>query len=510
MHDTSDRIRRPRAAAGVPRRHPGVGLNLILLVVGGAVAGSGIGMLVCAEIAFAGDGRAVASLALPGAVSVLIGVTALRVGRAGLRSAAFFPPLAGFAAVALAWIVSAALGAIPLLASGTFSSPLDAYFEAMSGFTTTGATLIVEIEAEPEGVLTWRSLMQWLGGIGIVVLVVAVAPVSGPGLQRAFYAEASGITPERLTPRIIDTAKIIAAIYVALSLACAIAYLLAGMGAFDAFNHAATTMATGGFSPRTASIGAFDSVSIEIVAIAFMAVAGINFAFYAKAIRGGPLMPHLAEVRAYLAILVLASVAVWLSLELSGDAGDAAGGLLDSAFAVTSLMTTTGYVTADFDAWNQFARMALIILMVIGACAGSTAGGIKVVRALLLAKSGWQEARRQTQPAAIQVLRLGGRAFSEDLRRAVFSFFLVYSLIFVAGTLAFAACDLHPLTSISATAATLNVIGPGFGEIGATESYQAVPDFGRAAAIFLMLAGRLEIFTIIALLAAGVRALRGR
>jgi trk system potassium uptake protein len=171
-------------------------------------------------------------------------------------------------------------------------------------------------------------------------------------------------------------------------------------------------------------------------------------------------------------------------------------------------MTTTGYVTTDFDTWNQFARMALILAMIVGGCAGSTAGGIKVVRVLLLAKSGWQEAKRQTQPKAVQVLRLGGQPFSEDLRRAVFSFFLVYSLIFVTGVLAFAACDLDPVTAISATAATLNVIGPGLGEIGATESYQAIPDFGRAVAVVLMLAGRLEIFTIIALLAAAVAALR--
>jgi trk system potassium uptake protein len=487
-----------------------VSRSLSLLVVGGTIVGCGLGMLACAALGAVGDGRAILELALPGALCLGAGTALALAGRRGLRGATFFPPIAGFAAVTLAWVTAAAVGSAPLLLAGAFSSPLDAYFEAMSGFTTTGATLLAEIEPEPEGILAWRSLMQWLGGIGIVVLLVAVAPVAGSGLQRAFYAEASGITHERLTPRIIDTAKIIASIYLGLSLACGIAFAAAGMSAFDALNHALTTIATGGFSPRTASIGAYDSVPIELVAIVFMALAGVNFAFYGAAIRGGPLMPRLAEVRAYFALLAIAIAAVWLSLLVFDNVAAAGDALRQAAFSVTSLMTTTGYVTADFDKWNEFARSALILIMIIGACAGSTAGGIKVVRALLLAKSGWQEAKRQTEPRAVQVLRLGGTAFSEDLRRAVFSFFLVYSLIFVTGVLAFAACDLHPVTAISATAATLNVIGPGLGEIGATESYQAIPDFGRVAAIFLMLAGRLEIFTIIALLAAGVRSLARR
>jgi trk system potassium uptake protein len=481
---------------------------LIALVVGGTVAGCGVAMEACAGIGLIEDGEAVTSLAFPGLVCLLGGSAVAAYGRRELHGATHFSPVAGFAAVTLAWVVAAAIGTLPLLLAGTFSSPLDAYFEAMSGFTTTGATLLSEIEPVPDGILAWRSLMQWLGGIGIVVLFVAVAPVTGTGLQRAFYAEASGVTQERLTPRIVDTAKIIAGIYVALSVICGVAYAVAGMGPFDAFNHALTTIATGGFSPRTASIGGFDSVPIEVVAIVFMALAGVNFAFYGAAIRGTSLMPRAAEVRAYFVILVVATVAVWLSLDLGDNVAGHADALRQSAFAVTSLMSTTGYVTADFDAWNEFARMALILVMIVGGCAGSTAGGIKVVRALLLAKSGWQEAKRQVQPRAVQVLRLGGQPFSEDLRRAVFSFFLVYSLIFVTGVLAFAACDVDPVTAISATAATLNVIGPGLGEIGATESYQAIPDFGRAVAIVLMLAGRLEIFTVIALLAAAVSALR--
>ena len=459
-------------------------------------------MLVAAGVGLAGDDRAIVAVAAPGIATLVLGALMVRVAGATRPSTLTIGPINGFAAVTLAWVAAAAVGAIPLLDAGTFSSPLDAYFEAMSGFTTTGSTLIEEVEVEPDAVLFWRSTMQLLGGVGIVVLVVAVAPVSFMGLQRAFYAEASGVTAERLTPRIVDTAKIIAGIYAGLTLACGTAYAIAGMGAFDAVNHAFTTVATGGFSPRTASIGHFDSVAIETIAIAFMIAGAINFAFYWRAVRGGPLMPQLAEVRAYLAILVLSIAVVTLSLVLADDVGGVAESLRESAFSVVTVATNTGFVTGDFDRFNDFARVGLVLLMVIGGCAGSTAGGIKVIRALLLAKSGWQEVNRQVQPSAVQVLRLGGRPFSEDIRRAIFGFFLVYVLVFLTGTLALAASGLDPITAISGTAATLNMVGPGLEEVGAHESFQALPDFARAVAATLMLVGRLEIFTVVALLAA--------
>ncbi|HSI80491.1 MAG TPA: TrkH family potassium uptake protein [Solirubrobacterales bacterium] len=411
-------------------------------------------------------------------------------------------PTTGFAAVTLAWVFAAAVGAVPMLAAGTFSSLIDAYFEAMSGFTTTGSTLLAEIEPEPEGVLMWRQLMQWLGGVGIVVLVVAIAPVSMPGMQRAFFAEASGITAERLTPRIVDTAKILAGIYAALTAACGVAYTIAGMNAFDSVAHAMSTVATAGFSTKTASIGHFDSVAIETVAIVFMIAGGVNFALYWRAIRRRPLMPPLAEVLAYLAIIAVSVAALTVSLMLADDVGNVAESLRASAFSVVTVATTTGYVTADFDLFNHFARLILLGLMIIGACAGSTAGGLKVSRAILLAKSGGEEVRRQVHPRTVQVLRLGGRTFSEETRRAVFSFFLVYVLIFAAGVLALGASGLDPVTAFSGTAATLNLIGPGLGEVGAYESFEAFSPFARVVGSILMLIGRLEIFTVVALLAA--------
>lgn len=482
----------------------GPSATLIAFVLGGVLAACGVAMLVCAAVGIV-DGRAVAAFALPGAGTLGVGLGALSISTAARQRGLVVRPIAGLAAVTLAWVGASAFGAIPLLAAGTFSSPLDAFFEATSGFTTTGSTLLGEIEPEPDAVLAWRSITQWLGGVGIVVLVVAIAPVSGPGLQRAFYAETSGITAERLTPRIVDTAKIIGAIYLALSVAASVAYLLAGMGPFDAVNHAMTTIATGGYSTRTASIAAFDSLPIELVAIAFMVLSGINFAFYWRAVKGRSLMPQAAEVTAFLAILAAVIAAVALSVELAGDTSSPGRSLRDAAFSATSIMTTTGYTTADFDGWNSFARVLILLLMSSGACAASTAGGMKVIRTVLLAKSARQELDRQLEPTRVRVLRLGGHAYSEDVRRAVLAFFLVYVLVYVSGSLAMAASGLDPVTAISAVAATLDMVGPGLGEVGATDNFEAVPPFGRAVLPLLMIAGRLEVFTVVALLAAVFR-----
>ena len=485
------------------RLHPAT--PLVGLTLGGTFVACGLAMLACATMGAVGDGRAIAALALPGAGTLALGALALGRSTRTLRRGLMVPPVAGLLAVTLAWVGAGLAGAIPFLAAGSFSSLLDAFFESTSGFTTTGATLLADIEGQPDAILAWRSVSQWLGGVGIVVVVVAIAPVSGIGVQRAFYAETSGITSDRLTPRIIDTAKIIATVYLVLSFAAGVAYALAGMSVFDAANHAMTTIATGGFSTRNASIAAFDALSIELVAILFMTVAGVNFAFYWRAIRRQPLMPQGAEVRAFLVILVAASAAIALSLLLADDVSGGGSALREGVFSATSIMTTTGYTTADFDAWNSFAKMALLLLMTAGACAGSTAGGIKVIRVLLLGKAAQQELDRQLQPTAVRVLRLGRHTYSEDVRRAVLGFFLVYSLIYVAGSLAMTASGLDLVSAVSSVAATLNVIGPGVGDVGATDNYEAVPAFGRALLPVLMIAGRLEVFTVVALLTAVFR-----
>jgi trk system potassium uptake protein TrkH len=444
---------------------------LIGLTLGGTFSASGIAMLACAAVGFAYGEDGFAFL-IPALITTALGLLLLSGALDPDRRTVTVTPVAGLLAVTLAWTLASLSGVAPLLAAGSFSSPLDAFFESVSGFTTTGATLLNDIEGQSQAVLVWRSLMQWLGGIGIVVLVVAIAPISGPGIQKAF------------------------------------AYLVAGMGPFDAINHAMTTIATGGFSTRNASIGAFESDAIEVVAIIFMIVGGINFAFYWRAIRGKGLRPQLSEVIGFLGFLFGISFAVGISLWLAGDAVGLGRTVVDSVFSVTTIVTTTGYTTADFDGWNSFARTAILISMFIGACAGSTAGGIKVIRVMLLGKASFQELQRQVRPNAVRVLRIGSHVYREDVRRAVLGFFLIYMIVYGFGVLAMAAGGLDPLTAFSAASATLNMVGPGIGEIGALESYEALSEFNRAVACVLMIAGRLEVFTVVALLAAGFDRLR--
>ena len=491
------------------KRGTHAGWALIATAAVGTTAAVGAGMVLSAVIAVFSDGRDLATLLGPGLAFLVLAGLGFRVVDRPARGA-IIPPVAGFGAVTLAWVLAAALGSVPFLLAGSLSSPLDAYFEAMSGFTTAGSTLIGALETQPDAILAWRSISQWTGGIGIVVLIVAIAPAAAPGLQRVFYAEVSGMSGGRLTPRISETAKILAGIYVALTGAATIAYGVAGMGPFDAINHAMSTIATGGFSTRTASLEAFDSLSIELVAIVFMVISGVNFGIYWRLVRGGSLMPQLAEVRLYLAIMLVASIALTASLLLSGDVDEPAEALRQAALTVTSTTSTTGFTTANFSLWGGFAGFLILVLMVIGGCAGATSGGIKVVRVALLSKSAGQELQRQTSPRAVQVLRFGGRVFTEEARRAVLAFFLIYVLVFLAGVITLTACGLETSDALTGVATSISGVGPGIGEVGALDNFSNVPAAGRITIIFLMLAGRLEVFTVLALIVAAVTTTRRR
>ncbi len=483
------------------RGRPGPNLNwrIIVPVVAGVLLAVGLGMAVCCAVAVVGGDGGVAAFGIPAAVALPL--AAAGVASAGRLRSAPLRARDGFFAVTAAWVVAAATGSVPFLLAGTFAAPADAFFESMSGFTTTGATLLAEVEREPDAILLWRSLSQWLGGVGIVVLVVAIAPATGLVSQRVFYAETSGVTAERLTPRIADTAKIIWGIYLTLTVLALTAFWVAGMTVWDALNHSFTTVATAGFSTRTASIGAFDSLAIELVAIVFMAASGVNFAFYWLALRGRDrIWPQAAEVRAYLVVLVVATGVVTGALVLLEDGPGLGEALRGAGFTVVSIVTTTGYTTADFDEWPDFARLALLALMFVGGCAGSTAGGMKVIRVMLLGRAAAQEVQRQLQPKAVQVLRVRGRVFSDEVRRGVFAFFGLYLTVFLVGTLVMTASGLDLVTAAASVVATLNVIGPGLGEVGAAENYAAVPEGARWFLSALMLTGRLEVFTVLVLL----------
>ncbi|HYF24570.1 MAG TPA: TrkH family potassium uptake protein [Baekduia sp.] len=483
------------------RRRLGPNLNwqIILPVISGTLLAAGVGMAICFGVALAGGEGGTAAFGIPAAAAIPLGAAGLA-GAGRLRSMPL-RPRDGFFAVTAAWVIAAAVGAVPFLVEGTYDRVGDAFFESMSGFTTTGATLLAEVEREPDAILLWRSVAQWIGGVGIVVLVVAIAPATGLATQRVFHAETSGVTAERLTPRIADTAKIIAGIYTALSLAAFGAFWVAGMTPWDAVNHGLTTIATGGFSTRTASLAAFDSLAIELVAIVFMIAGAINFAFYWLALRRRDhLWPQAAEVRAFLLIILGASTVVSGILILDADGPSAAEAVRQATFTVASIASSTAYITADFDQWPEAARLGLFALMFVGGCAGSTAGGLKVIRVVLLGKAAAQEVQRQLRPKAVQVLRVRGRTFSEEVRRGIFAFFTLYLFVFATGTFVMGALGLDVITAASSSAAMLNVVGLGLGDIGATENFAVVPEAGRWFAILLMLMGRLEIFTVLVLL----------
>jgi trk system potassium uptake protein TrkH len=442
------------------------------------------------------------SFLVPATAMMFVGAAGLRITRSPRRAVEYVSNRDVYLSVTLAWTLAALLGGTPFLIEGTFTSLLDSTFEAMSGFTTTGATLLSDIEAQTPSILFWRSMTHWLGGIGIVVLFVAVAPLLGVRAARLLGAEMSGLTQPRLTPRIVDTAKALIVIYLAISVAETVALLVAGMSLYDAVVHTFGTVATGGFSNKTASVGFYDSLAIEAIIAFFMTASGVSFSLYYLLYSQRRFDVVLdRELLAYLGIIVASAFFLWGILVFEGDYGDSWGrALRDSAFTVSSVITTTGFVTADFDQWDTAAKITLILLMFIGGCAGSTAGGIKVIRVFIVFRTIFQDIFRMVHTRAITPMKIGGRVVPEGVRVAVLGLFAAWVVIFGVATFLVALQEELTLTSsVTAVAATLNDVGPGLGQVGATESFEIVNPFGRAVLIVCMLLGRLEIFTVLAL-----------
>jgi trk system potassium uptake protein TrkH len=473
-------------------------------VVSGVVLALGLALLVPLALSLLYRDGSWASFLLPGAAMALIGGIGLRVTSSLFRTPRYVSNRDVYLSVTLAWVVAALLGGVPFLIEGTFDSLLDSTFEAMSGFTTTGSTLLSDIEAQTPSILFWRSMTQWLGGIGIVVLFVAVAPVIGAGAARLLGAEVSGLTQTRLTPRIADTAKALLVIYLAISLAETMALMVVGMSLYDAVVHTFTTVATGGFSTKTASIGFYDSLAVEAVIVFFMVASGVSFSLYYLLYTRRRFDVVLdRELIVYLAILLGAVLFVWGLLVFEGvyEVSSWGRALRDSAFSVVSVATTTGFVTADYDRWDTAAKVILVLLMFVGGCAGSTAGGIKIIRIIVVFRTILQDIFRMVHPRAVTPLVVGGRMVPEGIRLAVLGLFAAWIAIFGAASVLVALQDNLTLTSsATAVAATLNVIGPGLGQVGATESFEIVDPFGRVVLTVCMLLGRLELFTALALL----------
>lgn len=408
----------------------------------------------------------------------------------------------GFVVVVLFWLVLGAAGAMPFyLYENMGISLVDALFESISGLTTTGATVLVGLDELPHSILFYRQQLQWLGGMGIIVLAVAVMPMLGIGGMQLYKAEAPGpVKDSKLTPRIAETAKALWYIYLGLTVACALAYWAAGMDVFDAVSHSFSTVAIGGFSTHDASIGYFDSHAIEMVAIVFMFLGAINFALHFTVVRTKSLMPLLrdSEFKLYASILVIVSALTIYVLYSQSVYDSFSESFHQGLFQAVSIATTTGFTTTGYSTWPVFIPVLLLLASFIGGCAGSTGGGMKVIRVLLLFKQGQREIIRLVHPSAQVTVKIGKQPVNNSIIDAVWGFFAAYVAVFVLMMLVLMFNGLDQITAFSAVAATLNNLGPGLGEVSA--NYASLSEFNKLLLSFSMLLGRLEIFTLLVLL----------
>ncbi len=466
-------------------------VGLLLLVAAAAMAGCGLVALGFGD----GDG--------PG---ILI-AAALTAG-AGL-SAYWFTRFQddisfreGYAIVTFSWLAIALAGSLPYLFTGVVDRPAQAVFESMSGFTTTGATVFSNIEALPHGILFWRSLTHWLGGMGIIVLMVAVLPYLGVGGMQLFRAEVPGPQPERLRPRLSQTAKLLWFIYLGLTAVQVILYSLGGMGFFDAVNHAFATMATGGFSTRNDSLAAFPSRYLQYVTILFMYLAGVNFALHLAAVVKRRTYREDAEWRFFTLLIVLATLCVFVANVVHGG-GEATADLertfREALFQTVSIVTTTGFISADYELWTPAAVAVLVSLMFSGGMVGSTGGGIKALRLRLLLEHVAIELKKHLHPRAVLLARIGNKTVSEQVMANVIGFVILYLLFVVGGSVLLAFLGMDPMTAFGAAAATVGNIGPGIGDVGATDNYGWMGNVQLGVLTAFMLIGRLEIYTVILL-----------
>lgn len=408
--------------------------------------------------------------------------------------------------VSLSWIMAGIVGALPFVLSGAIPSFTDAFFETISGFTTTGASIFTDVEILSRSVLLWRSTTHWLGGMGIVVLTVAIFPLLGLGGLQLMEAEAPGPSVDKITPRMASTAKILWLLYVLLTLVQTLLLMLGGMSLFEAVNHSFATMATGGFSTRNLSVGFYNSSYINWVITIFMVIAGMNFTLFYK-LGKGRFREALgdSELRAYVLIFLAGGLAMALDLLKHGVYPSLGAALTHGAFQSASILTTTGFVTTNFDLWPPFSKVVLFALMLVGGCAGSTAGGIKVMRYLILMKQSAVELKYLVHPRGVFTVRFNGAPVRKSLVFDTASFFFMYFMTALVCTLIVATAGYGIETSLTATLATLGNIGPGLGPAGPAGNYAFLPDYATWTLSFAMLAGRLELYTFFVLFSSAYR-----
>jgi trk system potassium uptake protein TrkH len=405
----------------------------------------------------------------------------------------------GFLIVALAWLDIGFFGALPYLFSGVFPSFVDAYFESVSGFTTTGASVLTHISDLPHGILFWRSMTQWLGGMGIVLLSLAILPLLGIGGMQLYKAEASIVTTDKFVPRITEMAKILWLVYLLMSFALLVLLRISGMDLFDSFIHTFTTISTGGFSNQNISIEYYQSPLIESIIMAFMFLGATSFALHYRFYNEGfKVYKGNGEFKFYLLIVFIAGIIMTVSLRI-GFYESLLSSIRYAFFQVISILTTTGYSSTDFARWPSLAQYIILILMFIGGSAGSTTGAIKCIRIFLLFKLGYRELYRLIHPHAVLPVKLGGRVIPPEVISGVMGFTFLYLVFFVISSLVLTSMNIDIVTAISSAAATIGNVGPGLNAVGPSSNYSGIPFFGKWMLIFNMLMGRLEIYTLVIL-----------
>ncbi|NLM74534.1 MAG: TrkH family potassium uptake protein [Clostridiaceae bacterium] len=405
----------------------------------------------------------------------------------------------GFAIVSIGWIMISLFGALPFILSGAIPSFFDAFFECVSGLTTTGSSILQDVEGLPKGILFWRSSTIWLGGMGVLVLTLAILPKAGATSFQIMKAESPGPNPDKLVPKIAQTAQILYSIYLGLTIVLTVLLIIAGMPVYDALIHAIGTAGTGGFSIKNLSVGSYNNIFIEVIITVFMFIFGINFALHYHVLKGNVKSIFKDEEFCFYTGTVIIAI-ILISVNLTGSVFNSVGeSLRHASFQVTSVITTTGYSTYDFNQWPTFSKTILVILMFMGACAGSTSGGMKCIRIVVLLKTVKRELKRILHPRAVNTVKLSGRNLDDSLMSGVTSYFFAYFVVFVISILLISLDGKDLTTTFTSVTTTINNVGPGLGLVGPSGNFADYSDFNKFLFSFIMLFGRLEIFPMLLL-----------
>ena len=471
-------------------------LKIIIKVLGFLLLVEGVAMLIALIVAILYNGSDIQAFLISAGVNIGVGGLIL----AGSRNAKKeIGKREGFIIVTMVWVVFSFFGSFPYMLSGSIPGFSNAFFETISGFTTTGSSVLNDIESLPHGILFWRSMTQWLGGMGIIVLSLAILPVFGIGGMQLFMAEVPGPTPDKINPRITQTAKTLWVIYMLFTLVETLLLWLGGMSLFDAICHSLTTMATGGFSTKQASIAHWSSPFIQYVIVFFMFLAGTNFTLSYMFIRGKFSSLFKDEEFKYYSIFILVFTAIiTVGLLITSQLG-VESAFRESLFQVVSILTTTGFATADYLVWHPFLTILIFALFFFGGSAGSTGGGIKIMRIVILAKNGYYELKRLIHPHAVIPVKFNKHSVDSKIITNVLAFFMLYMVIFFMSSILFTLIEPDMDSSLGAVATSLGNIGPGLGTVGPAENFYHISSAGKWFLSFLMLLGRLELFTVLVL-----------